>query len=135
MINLVMVAVRVPVALLVPLLVEPEEVVPALGAVNALSFCVGAVVGQTLLRRRFGHIDTWRIMRTGAVVSGFAALGIAAAYLVVGWAIPDAESPLRSLAVVALGSVVLGVVLVAALWLVRLPEIRDTVAGLRRERQ
>ena len=135
MINLVMVAVRVPLALIVPLVVEPEEVVPALGAVNALSFCVGAVVGQTLLRRRFGHIDTWRILRTGAVVSGFAALGIAAAYLLVGWAIPDADSPLRSLAVVGLGSVVLGVFLVAALWLVRLPEIRDTLAGLRLERQ
>ena len=135
LLNLVMVAVRVPVALLVPLLVEPENVVPALGAVNALSFCVGAVVGQTLLRRKFGHVDTWRILRTGAVVAGFAAVGVGAAYLVVGWVIPNADSPLRSLVAVGIGSVVLGIVLGFALWLVRLPEIRDTVAGLRRGRQ
>ncbi|MDQ3504616.1 MAG: murein biosynthesis integral membrane protein MurJ [Actinomycetota bacterium] len=132
LLNLVMVAVRVPAALLVPLLVEPENVVPALGAVNALSFCVGAVVGQSLLRRRFGHVDTWSILRTGAVVSGFAAVGVAAAYIVVSWLIPDADSPLRSLFTIGIGSVVLGIVLVAGLWLVRLPEIRDTVSGLRR---
>jgi len=132
LINLVMVAVRVPLALLVPLLVDPENVVPALGAVNALSFCVGAIVGQTLLRRQFGHIDTRRILRTGGVVSAFAAVGAAAAYGAVALVLPDAGSPLRSLGVVALGSVVLGIVLVAGLWLVRLPEIRDTVAGLRR---
>ena len=132
-INLVMVAVRVPLAVLAPLLVEPEDVVPALGAVNALSFCVGAVVGQTLLRRRFGRIDTRRILHTGGVVAGFAALGAAAAYAVVAWALPDADGPLRSLVAVGIGSVVLGTVVVAGLWLVRLPEIRDTVAELRRE--
>jgi len=135
MLNLVMVVVRVPLALLVPVFVEPQNVVPALGAVNALSFCVGAVVGQSLLRRRFGHVETWPILRTGAVVSGFAAVGAVAAYFLVGWAIPDADSPLRSLLVVGMGSAVLGTVVVAGLWLVRLPEIRETVTGLRRGRQ
>ncbi|MDQ4038290.1 MAG: murein biosynthesis integral membrane protein MurJ [Actinomycetota bacterium] len=132
LINLVMVVVRIPVALLVSLLVAPEDVVPALGAVNALSFCVGAVVGQTLLRRKFGHVDTWRILRTGAVVLGLAAGGAAAAYGLVSLGIPDADSPLRSLLVVGVGSVVVGTVVALGLWLTRLPDIRDTVAGLRR---
>ena len=132
MINLIMVGVRVPVALLVSVLVEPEDVVPALGAVNALSFCVGAVVGQTLLRRKFGQIDTWRILRTGAVVTGLAALGAVAAYALVALVLPDADSPLRSLLVVGMGSVVVGTVVALGLWLLRLPDIRETVAGLRR---
>jgi len=132
MINLIMVGVRVPVALLVSVLVEPEDVVPALGAVNALSFCVGAVVGQTLLRRKFGQVDTWRILRTGAVVTGLAALGAVAAYALVALVLPDADSPLRSLLVVGMGSVVVGTVVVLGLWLLRLPDIQETVAGLRR---
>ena len=66
---------------------------------------------------------------------GAAAIGAVAAYFLVGLAIPDADSPLRSLVVVGMGSVVLGTVVVAGLWLVRLPEIRDTVTGLRRGRQ
>jgi len=132
MINLIMVGVRVPVALLVSVLVEPEDVVPALGAVNALSFCVGAVVGQTLLRRKFGQVDTWRILRTGAVVTGLAALGAVAAYALVALVLPDADSPLRSLLVVGMGSVVVGTVVALGLWLLRLPDIRETVAGLRR---
>ncbi|MBA3338371.1 MAG: murein biosynthesis integral membrane protein MurJ [Geodermatophilaceae bacterium] len=130
--NLVMVAVRIPAALLVPLVVEPQDVVPALGAVNALSFCVGAVVGQTLLRRQFGHVDTWRVVRAGAAVSLAAAAGAAAAYGVVAVVLPDADTPLRSLLVVGMGGVVVGTVVAVGLWLVRLPEIRDTVAGLRR---
>jgi len=132
MINLIMVAVRIPAALLVPLLVEPEQVVPALGAVNALSFCVGAVVGQSLLRRKFGHVDTWRILRTLAVVGLVAGVGAGAAYGLLAVLMPDADSPLRSLVVVGMGSVVVGTVVVAGLWLARLPDIRDTVAGLRR---
>ena len=132
MINLVMVAVRIPAAVLVGLVVAPEDVVPALGAVNALSFCVGAVVGQSLLRRKFGHVDTWRILRTMAVVFVVAAAGAAAAYGVVTWLLPDTDSPLRSLVAVGIGSVVLGTVVAAGLWLVRLPDIRDTVAGFRR---
>ena len=101
-------------------LVAPQDVVPALGAVNALSFCVGAIVGQNLLRRKFGHVDTRRILRTGA------------AYGLVSLLMPGAESPLRSLLVVGMGSVVVGTVVALGLWLVRLPDIRDTVAGLRR---
>jgi len=132
MINLVMVAVRVPLALLVPVFVEPENVVPALGAINALSFCVGAVVGQTLLRREFGHVDTRRLLRTGSVVSGLAGIGVAAAYAVVSWLMPDDGGPLRSLAVLVIGSVVLGIVLVIGLRFVRSPDVRDTLAGLRR---
>ena len=132
LINLVMVSVRIPVALLVAALVAPENVVPALGAVNALSFCVGAAVGQTLLRRKFGHIDTWRILRVGALVGGLTAVGVAAAYGLVALLIPDADSPLRSLLVVGMGSVVVGTVVVIGLWLVRIPDVRDTLAGLRR---
>ncbi|MGI8626349.1 MAG: murein biosynthesis integral membrane protein MurJ [Geodermatophilaceae bacterium] len=132
MINLVMVSVRIPVAVLVSVLVEPEDVVPALGAVNALSFCVGAVVGQTLLHRKFGHVDTWRILRTGAVVLGLAAVGAGAAFGLVSVLLPDADSPLRSLMVVGIGSVVVGTVVGLGLWLTRQPDIRDTVAGLRR---
>jgi len=132
MINLVMVAVRIPVAIIMSTLVEPENVVPALGAVNALSFIVGAIVGQSLLRRKFGYVDTWRILRTGAVTSALAALGAAGAYGLVSLLMPDADSPLRSLLVVGIGSVVMGTVVGLGLWLTRLPDIRDTVAGLRR---
>lgn len=132
LINLSMVSVRVPVALLIPVLVDPVDVVPALGAANALSFIVGAVVGQTLLRRRFGHIDTRRVLRTGATVTGFAALGAAVAYFVAGWVVPDADTTLGSLLVIGMGSVIVGIVVVVGLWLVRLPEIGNTVAGLRR---
>ena len=132
LINLIMLAVRTPVAILVSAIVAPEDVVPALGAVNALSFCVGAVVGQSLLRRKFGYLDTWRILRVSAVVCALAAAGAGAAYGLVSLLLPNADSPLQSLLVVGMGSVVVGTVVAVGLWLARLADVRDTLAGLRR---
>jgi putative peptidoglycan lipid II flippase len=83
-IQLIVVAVKVPLLLCCPLVLPPSQVVLGLAAVNGLSFVVGAVVGHVWLRRRLGALDTVRVLVTfgkttlAAVVAGLAAIGVTA---------------------------------------------------------
>src|SRR3954470_2570445 len=53
-----MVAVRVPLLLLVPVLVDPDDVVAGLTVVTSLTYVAGWVIGDLALRRRLGGLRT-----------------------------------------------------------------------------
>lgn len=132
LLNLAMVSVRIPAALLVPVLVEPQSVVPALGLVNAMSFVVGALIGQILLRRRLGHVQSVRILRLLGIVGVASLIAVGIAYVLTDLLLPAPTGAGTSLLQVLVGSVVAGGLLVVGLWVIRLPDVRETVAGMRR---
>ncbi len=77
LVMLVMVAVRIPLSLLAPVVLPAEDVVLALAFVNGLGFAVGAVLGAALLRRELGPLDLGSLGRTAAWVLAASLLGVA----------------------------------------------------------
>lgn len=63
-INAIVVAVKVPLLLACPVLLDGADVVLGLTAVNSLSLAVGALVGQSWLRWRLGRVETKRSLIT-----------------------------------------------------------------------
>ncbi|ANY07507.1 murein biosynthesis integral membrane protein MurJ [Pseudonocardia sp. HH130630-07] len=104
-----MVAVKIPLLLMCPLLLPPEQVVLGLAAANGLSFVGGALLGQWLLRRRLGRARSVEVLSTLARVTLASAVGAALAWglvqladpLLAGW-----SDVVRSWAVLVLGSLV-----------------------------
>jgi putative peptidoglycan lipid II flippase len=130
-----MVAVRVPLLLLVPALVEPEHVVAGLMVVTSLTYVVGWVIGDLALRRRLGGL------RTGETFGPVARIGAASALAgVVGLLVTNVTddvfgaSAAGSLATVLVGTVVIGGVALAGLVVARVPEIREPLDALRARR-
>uniref|UniRef100_UPI00292E4B1B murein biosynthesis integral membrane protein MurJ n=1 Tax=Pseudonocardia sp. H11422 TaxID=2835866 RepID=UPI00292E4B1B len=84
LIQLFIVAVKVPMLLVCPLLLAPENVVLGLAAANGASFVFGAVLGQILLARRLGPLRTKEILLTigattlAAAASALLAFGVVA---------------------------------------------------------
>jgi len=85
-INGVMVAVRVPL-LLASTTLAPHWVIPGLALSTALSYLVGAVVGELWLRARFGPMGTSRTLATVVKMLIASALGGAAAYAAVNYTV------------------------------------------------
>ena len=77
MINAAMVAVKVPLLLACPVVLDGPDVVLGLTAVNSFSYLVGAVVGQVWLRVRLGPVQTGRALATlgKCVVAAVPAVG------------------------------------------------------------
>jgi putative peptidoglycan lipid II flippase len=69
LINVVIVAVKVPLLLACPLVLPAERVVLGLAFVNSMSFVVGAVVGELWIRARLGRLETARVLATVAKVA------------------------------------------------------------------
>lgn len=63
-INGLMTALKIPLLLACPLLLDGSDVVLGLTAVNSMSYVVGAVVGQLWLRHRLGRLETKRALLT-----------------------------------------------------------------------
>ncbi len=82
LINVVMVAVRVPL-LLASAALKPTWVIPGLAAATVISYLVGAVVGELWLRARFGPMGTRRTLTTIGKMFVASAAGGAAAYFAV----------------------------------------------------
>ena len=80
LINGIMVAVRVPL-LLATVLLKPSWVIPGLAVATALSYVVGAVVGEFWLRARFGRMGSTRTLTTIGKMLLASSVGGAAAYL------------------------------------------------------
>ena len=132
LIQLVMVAVRVPLVLLVPVVVAPEHVVAGLMLVTSITFVVGWVVGDVALRRRLGTLRGRRVLgpllRLSAVSAVAGLLGWAAVSGLdgaLGRGVPG------SLAALLVGTVVIGVAVVAGAVAVRVPEVTGALAGVR----
>jgi putative peptidoglycan lipid II flippase len=135
MIQIGMVAVRVPLLLLVPAVVEPDSVVAGLMLVTSVTYVAGWVIGDVALRRRLGGLQTARTfgpllrMTAAAVVAGG-----------VGWLVRNVTDDLvgtsqaGSLVTVLVGTVVIGGVDLAGLVIARVPEIREPLAALRGRR-
>ncbi len=132
LIQLFTVVVKVPLLLLCPLLLAPENVVLGLVVANGLSFVAGAVVGQVLLRRRLGSVRTGEVANTAWRTFVAAAAAAAIARAVVALPEPmDALSPLgRAWVQVVLGTVVWLPLTVVGLRLLRVAELEPVTRRL-----
>jgi putative peptidoglycan lipid II flippase len=132
LIQLGMVAVRVPLMIAVPALVEPRHVLAGLMLATSLTYVAGWVLGDLALRRRLGALRT---AETFGSLLRIAAASAAAA--VVGWgAVTVTEpvlgaSPAGSLGTVLVGTVVIGAAALAGLVVARVPELREPLAAVR----
>jgi putative peptidoglycan lipid II flippase len=132
LIQIGMVAVRVPLLLLVPAVVGPDHVVAGLMLATSITYVAGWVIGDLALRRRLGGLRTRETF--GPVLRMFAASAIAGG---VGWLVVNVTddlfgaSPAGSLLTVLVGTVVIGGVALAGLVVARVPEIREPLAAVR----
>jgi putative peptidoglycan lipid II flippase len=132
LINMIMVAVKVPLLLACPLVLAPERVVLGLAFVNAVSFVVGAIVGETWLRARLGRLQTTLVLAT---VARTAVAGVAAALaaIAVVLAVPDTVAAVpRAWLELVVGALLGGAVAVLTMVALRVPELRAAAARLRR---
>jgi putative peptidoglycan lipid II flippase len=79
----VMVAVRIPLAYLTPVVLPPGQVVYGLAFANSISFAAGAIVGQFWLRRVLGNLRTGPVLATIGKTVVASAWGAAATLLVI----------------------------------------------------
>jgi putative peptidoglycan lipid II flippase len=136
LIMVVITAVKVPLAYLCPVLLDPEQVVLGLAAVNAFGFVVGMVVGNVWLRARLGSLDTRRVLRT-VVLTGLASLvavlvAVLAATLLERVLGNGVALVVRSWLVLTIGSAVFLGVLAVAMRVLKVPEIDPVARRLRR---
>lgn len=102
-INAIMVAVRIPL-LLIAGSISPGLLVPGIAVSTAVSYIVGAVVGELWLRHRFGPMGSRRMLRTVGKMSVASVVGALAAFGVVRWVWGGNPADLLA----ALGQCVLG---------------------------
>jgi putative peptidoglycan lipid II flippase len=131
-IQLGMVAVRVPLLLLVPVLVGPEHVVAGLMLATSITYVAGWVIGDLALRRRLGALRT---RETFGPLARIAAVSVVAGGA--GWLVRNVTEDLfgastaGSLAAVLVGTVVIGGVALAGLAVARVPELTEPLAAVR----
>ncbi|MET0188589.1 MAG: murein biosynthesis integral membrane protein MurJ [Pseudonocardia sediminis] len=82
LIQIGMIVVKIPLLLLCPVLLPPEQVVLGLAAANGISFVVGAVIGQVLLARRLGRVRTREVLSTLWRTTAASVVGAALAWVV-----------------------------------------------------
>ncbi|TKJ26492.1 lipid II flippase MurJ [Blastococcus sp. CCUG 61487] len=132
LIQLGMVAVRVPLLLLVPALVDAEQVVAGLMLVTSLTYVAGWVLGDLALRRRLGALSTGDTLAQVARVAAVSLVAGLVGHLVL--IVTDdllGSSTAGSLGKVLLGTVVIGAATLAGLVVARVPEIREPLAAVR----
>jgi putative peptidoglycan lipid II flippase len=130
-----MVAVRVPLLLAVPAVVEPEHVVAGLMLVTGVTYLAGWAIGDLALRRRLGRLggrETFgpvlRMLVASAVAGGIGWIAVRVTDDLFG------SSPAGSLGTVLVGTVVIGGAALAGLVITRVPEIREPLAAVRGRR-
>jgi putative peptidoglycan lipid II flippase len=129
MINALMVAVKLPLLLACPVLLDDADVVLGLTAVNSLSCVLGAMVGQAWLRRRLGRVETKRTLITlrncllAAVPAVGAVLGLRALLDLNG----SSGAVWAAWLDLMLTTVVVGVVMAVALIALRTPELTEAL--------
>ena len=122
LIIVIMTAVKVPLLLACPAVLDPEDVVLGLAAVNAAGFVVGAVVGQVWLRVRLGPVRTTEVLMTvGKTV--LAAVPAAGAALAIG-SLVGIGGVLGAWIDLVLSTLVIGVVMTGTLLALRTGEMQ-----------
>jgi putative peptidoglycan lipid II flippase len=127
-----MVAIRVPLLLLVPVVTDPDQVVAGLMLVTSITYVAGWVIGDLVLRRRLGGLATKETFEPVArmIVVSTVAGGV-------GWLVLNVTDDLlgssvaSSLGKVLIGTVVIGGVALAGLVVARVPEVREPLAAIR----
>ena len=131
LIQLGMVAVRVPLLVAVPAVVDPDHVVAGLMLVTSVTYVAGWVLGHVALTRRLGALDT---RSTLLPVLRVTAASLAAA--LVGWGVTIGSrsvlgtSVAGSLGTLLLGTVVIGVAAVGGMLLARVPEVTGPLSAV-----
>lgn len=134
LINIFMVATKVAIVLVCASLFDnPAKIAVALTTATSASYVVGALVGHVALTRRLGDLRFTGVVATFARVAIASVLGGLAAYggaRALTAALGDGRvATVASLAVGSLGGLL---VLALVLWRMRIREIQDIVAMLRR---
>jgi putative peptidoglycan lipid II flippase len=132
LINVGMVAAKIVLAALIPLLVSDRHVVLGLAVATSLSYLVGMVLGEVLLRRRFGALGTELVIQTTVRLSVLSLIGGLATWAVLSLVTSRLGYGLAgSTVAVLLGSVagLLALAAVASRWQVE--EFRELTAALR----
>ncbi len=131
-INAVMVGVRVPL-LLASVSLAPHWVIPGLALSTAVSYIVGAVVGEIWLRVRFGRMGTVRTLTTIAKMTAASALGAVAAFVAVHYTVGASPTTFTgAIQTVVVGTVVGLVVIAAAATALRVEELQPVRHRLSR---
>ncbi len=131
LLQLVIVAVKIPLLVATPYVLPPQWVVLGLAAANSLSFVVGSVLGQILLHRRLGRLGTGVVLGVlvrVAVASVFGAVLAFGVVLLIGPALPAVGPVVGSWIELLIAAVIGGPAVVVAMLALRVPE----VAALRR---
>jgi putative peptidoglycan lipid II flippase len=127
-----MVAVRVPLLLLVPVLVSPAHVVEGLMVVTSVTYVAGWILGDLTLRRRFGSLRTREtfapVLRIAAASAAAGVLGEIVVRIVRSM---TGTSTAGSLVTLLIGTVVIGAAALAGTMVARVPELREPLAALR----
>ncbi|MFL6097637.1 MAG: murein biosynthesis integral membrane protein MurJ [Blastococcus sp.] len=132
LIQIGMVAVRVPLLFAVPAVVEPRHVVAGLMLVTSVTFVAGWIIGNVALERRLGSLRTAATLRSIAPIAAVSAVAG-----VIGWVVVTVTDDLLgasaagSLGKVLIGTVVIGGVALAGLVVARVPEVREPLAAVR----
>jgi putative peptidoglycan lipid II flippase len=125
MINAVMVAVKLPLLLACPVFLDDADVVLGLTAANSLSLVVGAMVGQTWLRRRLGRVETKRSLITFRNCVIGAAPAVAAVFGL--RAVTDLDGISGAWLDLAFTTLIVAVVMGTALLILRTPELTEAL--------
>jgi putative peptidoglycan lipid II flippase len=127
-----MVAVRVPLLLLVPAVVEPERVVAGLMLVTSITYLAGWVLGDVLLRRRLGRLRTRETFGPVLRIAAASALaGVLGQLLLLVTGDLVGTGTAGSLLRVVVGTVVIGGAALAGLVVARVPELREPLTAVR----
>ncbi|HEX6755937.1 MAG TPA: murein biosynthesis integral membrane protein MurJ [Mycobacteriales bacterium] len=132
LINVGMVAAKIALCLLAATMLPDRHLVVGLAVATSVSYVVGTVLGEVLLRRRFGRLGTGRVVRS---IVRFCVLSLPAG--LAAWAVLALASrtlgtgPTGSAVAVVAGSLVALGVLAGATLLTRSGELDDLMAGLR----
>jgi putative peptidoglycan lipid II flippase len=134
LINIGIVAVRVALSFIVPAVLPAHHVVAGLAVVNSLSFVVGLVLGDLLLRRRFGSLGSERLLRT-AVQVGVASVvgGLVAWVVLLGITHELGSGRAGSTLAAVLGCLLGGVVAIGVALRMRVEDLDLVTASIRRQ--
>ncbi|MDQ3887343.1 MAG: murein biosynthesis integral membrane protein MurJ [Actinomycetota bacterium] len=128
LIILIMTVVKVPLLLACPAVLDPEDVVLGLAAVNAAGFVLSAVVGQIWLRVRLGRVRTAEVLMTvgKTILAAVPAAGVA---LSVGSLI-EIDGVVGAWVHLVVSTLLIGVVMTGTLLALRTGEMLVVVRGL-----
>ncbi|TKV56988.1 murein biosynthesis integral membrane protein MurJ [Nakamurella flava] len=133
LINAVMVGVRIPL-LIACVALDERLIIPGMAAATALSYLVGAIVGELWLRHRYGSMDTRRTLLTAAKMTLAGLAGAGAALLAGSRVVTGAvDSSGEALLYILVAGLVGLIVIAAVATLLKVPELiplRRRITGL-----